>query len=119
MRGGFGDAEDAAEIVADEHRNGEGTFHPGGLGGRAGLAGSIGLEIADGDRLPALGGEAGDAFANGNGGGNLRNVRRDAFVGDELEHAVAQEMDGASLAAKVADSGSEDDGGIAGGKGGF
>src|SRR5260221_1021540 len=119
VRGGFGDAEDPAELAAGEHRDGDGAFHAGRFRGRARLAGGVDLKVADGDRSAALGGDAGDALAERDERDDLRDVRGDASVRSEVQQAIAQEMDGARLAVEMSDRRVEDLRGVAGGEGGL
>jgi hypothetical protein len=113
VRGGLGDAEDTAEIVSDENRNGEAPFHSSLPGARSSLAAGVGLKIAQGDWFAPFGREAGDAFADGHGVDDRQKLWGDSNVGDEAKHAIVEKVDGTRLAIEVSESGSK------GSRGGF
>ena len=103
------DAEGAAEAGAVEDGDGEGALDLGLLGTYSGDAGGVGLEVAHFDRFLALGGEAGDAFAYGDGLDDGHEGLGDALVGDEFEVAICgvEAVKGAGGAAELCDGLSE------------
>lgn len=109
------DPEHAAELAAHEHRHGDASFHAGLLRIRSRAARRVGLQIANGHRLPLLRRETGDAFANRHHVDDLHEVRRDPHLRREPEHAFAHEVHRAGLAAEVRERGTQHSGGWIGG----
>src|SRR5882672_5024179 len=62
----LGNSQDSYHAAFKTNRKSDGAFHAGFLGAGFGHSGSVGLEVANLDRLPSLRRQTGHAFADGN-----------------------------------------------------
>jgi hypothetical protein len=104
----LGDAQDTPELAFRKHGNCDGAFHSSLAGTGSGLAGGVGLQVAKGDGFEAFSGKAGDPFAYRDRLNQGDDRRRDVDACGEVEESVAEHMDGARLAVKMAERGGED-----------
>ena len=96
------DAERADDFTAVPNRDAERTAHAGLFRAGLGDAAGVGLEIADCHRLVFLRALAGDAFADGDDGHHVQQLRRQSDLRDHAEklRRLVQLVDGAGFGIK-------------------